>query len=260
MLTWSDVDWEHNRLRVRSPKTERHAGHEQRAVPICPKLAKILQDAYDAAPEGCERIITLGDGGYFRTGMRHAIRRAGVAEWSSLWQTLRRSCEIEWAQTYPQFAVSKWIGHSITVSGKHYANLVPDELFDKVAAAVPQAAQNPAQQGAKSREIDAQGGEVASAGTREIPGKYASLRVGAPHFKTEAEGFEPPVPSRVRRFSKPVHSATLPRLPVGLDLRAIIGNAGIVAKRRDGRRHLGSFSASDLGRSFRFARPKTSRK
>lgn len=35
--------------------------------------------------------------------------------------------------TYPQFAVSKWIGHSITVSGKHYANAVPDELFDRVA-------------------------------------------------------------------------------------------------------------------------------
>jgi len=32
---------------------------------------------------------------------------------------------------FPQFAVSKWIGHSIIVSGKHYANAVPDELFDK---------------------------------------------------------------------------------------------------------------------------------
>ena len=32
---------------------------------------------------------------------------------------------------YPQFAVSRWIGHSITVSGKHYASLVPDELFDR---------------------------------------------------------------------------------------------------------------------------------
>ena len=40
---------------------------------------------------------------------------------------------------FPQYAVSKWIGHSITVSGKHYANAVPDELFDK-------AAQNAAQQ------------------------------------------------------------------------------------------------------------------
>ena len=34
---------------------------------------------------------------------------------------------------YPQFAVSKWLGHSIQVSGKHYANHVPDELFEKAA-------------------------------------------------------------------------------------------------------------------------------
>jgi len=35
--------------------------------------------------------------------------------------------------SFPQYAVSKWIGHSITVSGKHYANAVPDELFDRAA-------------------------------------------------------------------------------------------------------------------------------
>jgi hypothetical protein len=27
----------------------------------------------------------------------------------------------------------KWIGHSITVSGKHYANMVPDDLYAKAA-------------------------------------------------------------------------------------------------------------------------------
>ena len=34
---------------------------------------------------------------------------------------------------YPQYAVSKWIGYSITISGRHYANAEPDELFDKAA-------------------------------------------------------------------------------------------------------------------------------
>lgn len=37
--------------------------------------------------------------------------------------------------TFPQYAVSKWIGHSITVSGRHYVNHVPDELFDKATLA-----------------------------------------------------------------------------------------------------------------------------
>ena len=29
--------------------------------------------------------------------------------------------------------MSLWIGHSITVSGRHYANNVPDELFDRIS-------------------------------------------------------------------------------------------------------------------------------
>ena len=46
----------------------------------------------------------------------------------------------------PQYAVSKWIGHSITVSGKHYANAVPDELLDRAAGlGEPQAVQNAVQ-------------------------------------------------------------------------------------------------------------------
>ena len=47
--------------------------------------------------------------------------------------------------TFPQYAVSKWIGHSITVSGRHYANDVPDELFVKAAEFGTEAAQTAAQ-------------------------------------------------------------------------------------------------------------------
>ncbi len=44
--------------------------------------------------------------------------------------------------TFPQYAVSKWIGHSITVSGRHYANDVPDELFQRAAGPEQEAQQN----------------------------------------------------------------------------------------------------------------------
>ena len=39
----------------------------------------------------------------------------------------------QWAMKFPQYAVSKWMGHSTTVSGRHCANDVLDELFDKAA-------------------------------------------------------------------------------------------------------------------------------
>ena len=152
LLTWADVDWERCRLTVRSPKTERHSGKEQRVVPITPALLAILQDAFSAADEGQQRIVTLGRGGNVRRVMDRIIQLSGVQPWAAMWQTLRGSCEIEWAMGCPQYAVSLWIGHSITVSGKHYANSVPDELFEKVAKSgrsktAQKAAQHPAARG-----------------------------------------------------------------------------------------------------------------
>jgi hypothetical protein len=46
---------------------------------------------------------------------------------------MRRNCETDWAQVYPQYAVSTWLGHGIEVSARHYLQ-VPEELYDKVAA------------------------------------------------------------------------------------------------------------------------------
>ena len=37
-LKWADVDWEHGRFRVHSPKTEHHPGKEVREVPLFPEL------------------------------------------------------------------------------------------------------------------------------------------------------------------------------------------------------------------------------
>jgi integrase len=146
LLTWGDVDWQRGRLTVRSPKTEHHEGKEQRIVPITPTLLTILQDTFDAAKEGQQRIVTLGRGGNVRRVVERIIKQSGVMPWPGLWQTLRQSCEKHWAMDHPQYAVSQWLGHSIAVSGKHYANAVPDELFDRVATVDAQAAHNPAQQ------------------------------------------------------------------------------------------------------------------
>ena len=146
LLTWADVNWERARLTVRSPKTEHHLGHEQRYVPITPKLMTLLQDRFDESQEGDSHLVTIRGQGRIMKQVRAICDRAGVALWARLWQTLRASCEKEWAMTFPQYAVSKWIGHSITVSGRHYVNDVPDELFDLAAATAIGEAQQNAQQ------------------------------------------------------------------------------------------------------------------
>lgn len=170
LLTWADVDWERSRLTVRSPKTERFDGQGQRMVPITPRLMQVLQDAFDAAPEGQQRLVTIR-GGYLRRNAGDIVKRAGVEAWKDIFQTLRRSCEKEWAMVHPQYAVSKWIGHSITVSGKHYANSVPDELFDKAAQMDGTgAARNPARQPAETQEKEGKAKETFTPSNDGTPG------------------------------------------------------------------------------------------
>jgi len=187
LLTWGDVDWDRGRLNVRSPKTEHHAGHERRVVPIVPKLMKLLQDAFAAAPEGQAYILTLGKGGYTQRTMIAAVKRSGVEQWPRLWQALRSSCEKEWAMTFPQYAVSKWIGHSIAVSGKHYANSVPDELFDG-AADIDGSGQDSAAQNAAQHTSEAPGNSKKPENEEmqnrsEIPGDPALVEVGVTRFE-----------------------------------------------------------------------------
>jgi len=181
LLTWADVDFERGRLTVRSPKTERHEGHERRVVPITPRLMALLQARFDDCPEGEERLITISGKGALIRLVRRIWARAGVEPWSRLWQTLRSSCEKEWAMSFPQYAVSKWIGHSITVSGRHYANAVPVELVDR-AAGVAGCAQRNAQRKAhetggngENEECAAEAGESRNSGAfRQLRGSSAN--------------------------------------------------------------------------------------
>jgi integrase len=131
LLTWADVDFDRGRLSVRSPKTERHAGHERRTVPISPKLMALLQARFDGAEPGEERLVTKRGEGSVRVLFARALKAAKVDPWPKLFQTLRSSCEVEWAQVHPQYVVSKWMGHGIQVSGRHYAHTVPDEQYER---------------------------------------------------------------------------------------------------------------------------------
>jgi len=63
-------------MHVRSPKTERHKGHESRYVPIVPKLMRLLEQRYEEAPEGVEQIV-FARGGALRERMAAAVKRAG---------------------------------------------------------------------------------------------------------------------------------------------------------------------------------------
>ena len=198
LLTWGDVDWDRARLRVRSPKTERFAGHAERIVPIDPRLMALLRERFDLAPEGDVLLV----GSLNRTALHRRakgiIEASKVEAWDDLWQTLRRSCEIEWAQTHPQYAVSRWIGHSITVSGRHYANSIPDELFDR-ASGRKGGAQKGAQHRAESTRTAARGEKLSAGDDATRPLSCGAKREGAQVCATSqngAGGNRTPVPEQ----------------------------------------------------------------
>ena len=56
-LTWADIDWERNRIRVPSPKTACHAGRESRMLPLFPELRPHLEAVFDEAEPGTTYVI-----------------------------------------------------------------------------------------------------------------------------------------------------------------------------------------------------------
>lgn len=128
-LKWSDIDWANNRIVVIAQKTGK-----RRIVPASPDLVRLLLEAHEAAKEGEEEVVRprLVNRHNLHVQFKRLIRLAGLKPWPEPFQVLRRNCETEWAQKYPQYAVSIWIGHDITVSARHYLQ-VPEELYQKVA-------------------------------------------------------------------------------------------------------------------------------
>ena len=130
-----DIDWEHDRITVHSPKTEHHEGGESRQIPIFPELRPYLEEVWEAAPEGEEFLlepryrakeVNLG------TQMNRIIQRAGLKPWPKTFQNCRSTRETELAQEWPIHLVCKWIGNTLDVAREHYLQ-VRDEDFAKAS-------------------------------------------------------------------------------------------------------------------------------
>ena len=149
-LRWRDVDWEHDRVKVTSPKTAHHAGHDSRVIPLFPELRPYLEAAFEAAPEGAEYV--LGDryrqhatNLNLRSRLLDIIWAAGLKEWPKLFQNMRSSRETELGETFPMHVVVAWLGNSEPVALKHYMQ-VTDEHYERALKAGAKAVQNPVQQ------------------------------------------------------------------------------------------------------------------
>lgn len=174
-LKWGDVDWEHNRVTIRSPKTEHHAGGESRVIPLFPELRPYLESLFfDEERAGTEYIITRyrNRNANLRSQLLRIIELAGVEPWPKLFHNLRASRQTELTSRFPLHVVCEWIGNSAPIADKHYLQVTDDHYADAVgikaserrgtesgtvdAESSKDAAQNPAQQSAAKSGTDSQ--------------------------------------------------------------------------------------------------------
>ena len=167
-VRWADIDWAQNRLRVRSPKTEHHAGKGERLVPLFPELRSVLMEAFEYAPDGAERVVC----GYspttanLRTHMHRIIRRAGLTPWPRLFNAMRASRATELAAEYPAAICTAWLGHTRAVAEAHY-HMVRDEDYER-AASTPIGSERGAECGAQVSQSPSQQ-QAAPTGSKQQP-------------------------------------------------------------------------------------------
>ncbi|QDU55774.1 tyrosine-type recombinase/integrase [Aeoliella mucimassa] len=131
-LTWGDVDWKRKRIRVRSPKTAHHDGHEERIMPLFPQLQPYLEAAWqelidsedftpEAQPTSELPVITRyrDSNSNLRTQLLRIIKRAGLVAWPKLFQNMRATRATELAKEHPGHVAATWLGHSTKVADKH---------------------------------------------------------------------------------------------------------------------------------------------
>lgn len=155
-LTWGDVDWERNRLRVPSCKTEHHEGKDARFIPLFAELKQYLLAVFDEAEPGVNHVITRyrSTNVNLRTQLQRIMKRAGVPSWPKLFHNLRSTRETELAEDHPMHVVCAWLGNSRRVAQDHYLQ-VTDEHFRRAAnESGTRAAQNLAQQASASASMD----------------------------------------------------------------------------------------------------------
>ena len=123
LITWGDVLWDENKLRVHSPKTARY-GQGERLVPMFPELEKLLSDRDGDAAERDVYVLPMLQGrsnASLRKVVQRAIVAAGVAPWARLWHNLRGTRQNELLEAgFKRKAVCAWLGNNAETASEHY--------------------------------------------------------------------------------------------------------------------------------------------
>jgi integrase len=127
-LRWRDVLWDKNRIVVRSPKTEHHAGkgiRMPRLFGIARRYLKALRRLRpDAKPDDYVFLSVVRSAPYWLLCLR--CRKLGIKPWPKFFTNLRASCATDLAERYPSHVCEAWLGHTERVANIHYRMVTED--------------------------------------------------------------------------------------------------------------------------------------
>ena len=130
-LTWSDVQWSDDRLRIDSVKTG------LRFCPIFPELRPLLDAAWEFTGDRPAKYVIdryRGNETNLRTQLHRIIESAGLKSWPKAFVNLRASCRTDLEEVFPAHVVNSWLGQSTAVANRHYLQ-VTDAHWEKAVAA-----------------------------------------------------------------------------------------------------------------------------
>lgn len=117
------IDWDNSTLRVFDSKKK-----EFRSMPLFDRVRKELLRHRDAAGWPGRFVLTgrtlNHSDSNATTLMKRSLKKTEHDQWPKFNQNLRSSCENDWLNTpgFTEAMVTRWIGHTIAVSRKHYQN------------------------------------------------------------------------------------------------------------------------------------------
>lgn len=138
-MLWSDIDWNKKRLLIHCIKTEHHAKHATRTLPMFPlietaliehRIAQLKSGLYDPAGKV---FPDINEGTNLRTRFESIIRRAEVRQWPKLWQNLRSSGATDMAKNFPAHIATQFCGHTSEVALEHYWTVMDSDFNEALA-------------------------------------------------------------------------------------------------------------------------------
>lgn len=126
VLLWRDVDWSARRFRVDSPKTG------PRVVPITPEVMPLLEQQFEAVPEGTELVlpsVAKGERTLYPHRIARVVEQLELERWPRLMHSMRASRQTDWNEVFPAHITAAWMGNSPVIGDRHY-NRMLDAHFE----------------------------------------------------------------------------------------------------------------------------------